>query len=206
MFLTVNLDAVRGNSRIDPSFLPGPFGIVGSDGRFSIPGVMPGTYIFTVSGADAQGWVLDAATIPAAPGAALDARDVLNLPFTIPEEIDILGATFSMTRAASTLQVMLRDRDDRPVPNMDVVLFAADPKYWYPSSRRLLRQRASTTGTVTFDHLPQGDYIAAAAGSLPSDWHTAPRLEALAPTGTRVRLDKSDTRAIAIRVDPGIVK
>jgi len=206
VFLTVNLEPVRGSSRVDPAFLPSLFGIVGSDGRFSIPGVMPGTYIFSVSGADAQGWVLDAATIPSAPGAAAADRDVFNLPFTIPEEVDILGATLAMTRAASTLQVMLRDRDDQPVPNMDVVLFAADPKYWYAASRRLLRQRASTTGNVTFNNLPQGDYVAVAVGLVPPDWYTAPRLEALVPAGTRVRLDKSDTRAIAIRVDPGIVK
>jgi hypothetical protein len=203
VFLTVNLAAVRENSRIDPALLPTCFGIVGSDGRFSIPGVMPGAYVFTVSGADARGWVLDAATIPAAPGAASERRDVFNLPFTIPEEVDVVDATLSMTRAASTLQVMLRDPDGQPVSNMDVVLFAADPKYWYPASRRLTRQRAGVSGNVTFNNLPQGDYIAAAAGFLPADWNTAPRLEALAAAGTRVRLDKSDSRAVAIRVDRG---
>jgi hypothetical protein len=206
VFLTVNLAVVRGNTRIDPALLPTYFGIVGSDGRFSIPGVMPGAYVFTVSGADAQGWVLDAATIPAAPGAASEHRDVFNLPFTSPEEVDIVGATLSMTRAASTLQVMLRDRDDQPVPNMNVVLFAADPRYWYASSRRVIRQRVSQAGTVTFTNLPQGDYVAAAVGFLPDDWNTTPRLEALARAGTRIRLEKSDNRAVAIRVDPGIVK
>jgi hypothetical protein len=201
VFLTVNLVAERGNSRVDPLLLPEAFGHADGSGFFKITGVMPGRYTFTVSGADARGWILDGATIPTAPGSPVADRDVFNLPFEMVDGLDVTGATISMTRAASKVDVMLRDDDDRPVGNLDVVLFAADPKYWYPASRRVVRARATPGGVATFDRLPKGDYIVAAAGAAGArDWQTVPRLESLAATGTKVRLEAGETRAITIRI------
>jgi hypothetical protein len=201
VFLTVNLVADRPNSRVDPVFLPEAFGHVDGAGRFTITGVMPGRYTFTVSGADARGWIFEGATIPAAPGSQVPERDVFNLPFDVPDGVDITDASLSMTRATSTLQVMLRDEDDRPVASLDVVLFAADPKYWYPASRRLFRSRVTPDGAVTFEHLPKGDYVAAAVGPANApDWRTAPRLESLAASGTKVRLETGEARAVTVRI------
>jgi hypothetical protein len=201
VFLTVNLVAEGGNSRVDPLLLPEAFGHVDGAGFFTITGVMPGRYTFTVSGADARGWNLEGATIPAAPGSRVADRDVFNLPFEVTNGLDITDVKLSMTRAASTLQVMLRDEDDRPVGNLDVVLFAADPKYWSPASGRLLRARANPSGVATFDRLPKGDYIVAAGGAVGApDWQTVPRLEAVAAAGTKVRLEAGETRAITVRI------
>jgi hypothetical protein len=207
VFLTVNLVADRPNSRVDPVFLPEAFGHVDGAGRFTITGVMPGRYTFAVSGADARGWIFEGAAIPAAPGSPAAERDVFNLPFEVTDGFDITDASLSMTRAASTLQVMLRDEDDRPMFNLDVVLFAADPKYWYLASRRVLRARARPDGAVTFENLPKGDYVAAAlAPASAPDWHTAARLESLAATGTKVRLEASETRAVTVRIPQKTLK
>jgi hypothetical protein len=207
VFLTVNLVADRPNSRVDPVFLPEAFGHVDGAGRFTITGVMPGRYAFTVSGADARGWIFEGATIPGAPGSPVAERDVFNLPFEVTDGLDITDASLSMTRAASTLQVMLRDEDDRPVFNLDVVLFAADPKYWHLASRRVLRARTRPDGAVTFENLPKGDYVAAAvAPASAPDWHTAAKLESLAATGTKVRLEASESRAVTVRIPQKTLK
>jgi len=200
VFFTVNLEAVRGERGIDPAMLPSPFGHVDSAGHFVIPNVMPGSYTFGVSGADAGGWVLDAATIPAPPGSLSPDRDVFNLPFAVTNGLDITGATISLTRATATLDVTVRDAGDQPVTDVFVVLFAADPKYWYPASRRILFKRVSGKGTATFENLPKGEYVTAAAASLPPGWSTAIELETLAGPGTRVRIEADETRAVTIRV------
>lgn len=199
VFFTVNLEAVRAERGIDPAMLPSPFGQVDSAGQFVIPNVMPGSYTFGVSGADARGWVLDAATIPAPPGSPSPDRDVFNLPFTVTNGLDITGATISLTRATATLDVTVRDTADQPVTDVFVVLFAADPKYWYPASRRTLSRRVGPRGTVTFENLPKGEYVTTAAVSLPPGWSTAKGLENLAGLGTRVRIEADETRAVTIR-------
>jgi hypothetical protein len=198
VFLTVNLEPVS-DDRVDPSMLPRPFGPVDGSGRFVVSGVMPGRYKFTVSGADARGWTLDGATIPAAPGAARADRDVFDLPFAVSEGLDIPGAEISMTRAASTLRVLTRDDGDRPVPYLDVALFAADPRYWAPASRRIVRLRTTSAGRATFENLPKGDYVVAAVKALAPDWNTPRGLEALAAIGTRIRLGASDSQDVTIR-------
>jgi hypothetical protein len=201
VFLTVNLVAEVDNSRVDPLLLPEAFGHADGAGFFTITGVMPGRYTFSVSGADSRGWILDGATIPAAPGSPVADRDVFNLPFEMVDGLDVTDATISMTRAASKVDVMLRDEDDRPVGGLDVVLFAADPKYWYPASRRVVRARATAGGVAAFDRLPKGDYIVAAGGAVGAPgWQTVPRLESLAATGTKLRLEASETRAITVRI------
>lgn len=198
VFLIVNLEPVS-DARIDRSMLPSPFGHVDGSGRFVVSGVMPGRYKFSVSGADARGWTFDGATIPAAPDAADANRDVYDLPFAVSEGLDIPGAEIFMTRAASTLRVSMRDEIDRPVPNLDVVLFAADPRYWTVVSPRVVRLRGTPEGEVTFQHLPKGDYVVAAVKALDRDWNTREGLEALAAIGTKIRLAPSDTQEITIR-------
>ncbi len=206
VFLIVNLEPDFGDSRVDARMLPSPFGFVEGSGRFTIPGVMPGRYRFSVSGADTRGWILDGATIPAPPGTTPPDRDVFNLPFVVADDLDIPGASLAMTRAASTLRVLLRDANDRPIPGFDVVLFAADPKYWFPTSRRILRQRAGGDGAVTFEDLPKGDYVAVATKSLTSDWNSASGLESLAKVGTRVQIEPSETKTVTILPGESLVK
>lgn len=206
VFFTVNLEAVRGERGIDPAMLPSPFGHLDAAGQFVIPNVMPGSYTFGVSGADAGGWVLDGATIPAPPGSLSSDRDVFNLPFTVTNGLDITGATISLTRATATLDVTVRDAGDQPVTDVFVVLFAADPKYWYPASRRILSRRVGPGGAVTFRNLPKGEYVTTVAVTLPPGWSTAKGLENLAGPGTRVRIEADETRAVTIRTTPKSVQ
>ena len=88
-----------------------------------------------------------------------------------------------------------------------VVLFSADPKHWYAGSRRVLSQRVDPKGAVTFEDLPKGDYVVATvAGMQPPNWYIGRGLDALAATGTKVRLEPSETRAITVRIVPKTVQ
>ena len=213
VFLTVNLVADRPGSPVDPSFLPEAFGHVDGAGRFVISGVTPGRYTFTISGADARGWILDGATIPAAPGAPVAERDVFNLPFEVADGLDVTDATISMTRAASTLQILVEDISDQPVSSVEVVLFSADPKYWFSGSRRVLSRRVDSKGAVAFEALPKGDYVVATipgtrpySAAQPPNWYIARGLDPLVLTGTKVRLEASETRTITVRIVPKAVQ
>jgi hypothetical protein len=213
VFLTVNLVADRPSSSVDPMFLPEAFGHVDGAGRFAISGVMPGRYTFTISGADARGWVLDGAAIPAAPASPVAERDVFNLPFDVTDGLDITDAAISMTRAASTLQILVEDIADQPVSSVDVVLFSADPKHWFPGSRRVLSRRVDPKGAVRFEALPKGDYVVATvpgtrppSGMQPPNWYIASGLDPLVATGTKVRLEASETRTITVRIVPKTVQ
>ena len=213
VFLTVNLVADRPGSRVDPMFLPEAFGHVDGTGRFTITGVMPGRYSFTISGANARGWILDGATIPAAPGSLPAERDVFNLPFEVTDGLDVTDAAISMTRAASTMQILVEDIADQPVGSVAVVLFSADPKHWFTGSRRVLSRSVDPKGAVTFEDLPKGDYVVATvpggrpySAAQPPHWYIARGLDLLALTGTKVRLEASETRTITVRIVPKTVQ
>ncbi|HEX7778329.1 MAG TPA: hypothetical protein VF424_03765, partial [Vicinamibacterales bacterium] len=122
-------------------------------------------------------------------------------------------AAISMTRAASTMQILVEDIADQPVGSVAVVLFSADPKHWFTGSRRVLSRSVDPKGAVTFEDLPKGDYVVATvpggrpySAAQPPHWYIARGLDLLALTGTKVRLEASETRTITVRIVPKTVQ
>lgn len=101
----------------------------------------------------------------------------------------------------TTLVVNVRDAGDRPLPNVLVVLFAEDERYWVPGSRRAYAGPSSPVGTATFTGLPAGRYLVAAAPDVPSNAIASPALfKRLLARATPFELALRESRSVIVEV------
>jgi hypothetical protein len=168
---------------------------VGADGRFVLAGIPPGLYRI-------------AATVPAAPSgsiwalasAVIDGRDSLDFPLEIRPGQSTTGAIVTFTDRPTELSGTVHDASGRPSAASSVVVFAVDPAFWTPRSRRTSAVRPDDDGKYSFRNLPAGEYLIAAADDVgDGDWFDPAFLDALAPSALRVTLAAGETKVQDLR-------
>jgi hypothetical protein len=170
---------------------------IGADGRFVIDAVTPGRYR-----------VMLAPTLPSAapPPLALksvqvDQREYADLPFDLDPNAPVGEMTVTLTSLVQHLSGRMLDTDGRPRPDLSLLVFATDSRYWLPASPRVQLVRPATDGYFDVSGLPAGDYRMIAFGEAEPDDPTDPRfLQPLLPAAIPLTLAPGERKVQDIRV------
>lgn len=167
-------------------------GRVTPDLQFRTLGHPPGQYLLSAGGAGTD-WTLKAAMI--------GGRDVSDEPLDIAAE-DVGGVVLVFTDRPTQLTGIVRNAQNQPDPDADVVIFPADHQRWreFLNPRRARSVRTSKTGTYSIQGLPPGEYNVVAVGSTSTrEWQDPKFLEAAAPLATRVTILDGDKKTQDLR-------
>lgn len=164
-----------------------------ADGTFRIASVPPGRYTLRVSG---QPWGLKASIVAG--------KDSLDFPFDVDDQ-DVTGAavTMSLQPSATELSGFMMDQRGQPADSFTIVIFAADQRFWQPSSRRVLTARPATDGKYSVRGLPPGDYLVAAVDDIePGTQYDPEILKTLVSAAARVTIGEGAqvTQDLRVRI------
>jgi hypothetical protein len=167
---------------------------VGQDGAFQVTGIRPGLYEVQLRLPSAASGTWAVRSIIA------DGRDLRDSPLTF-EQGSIDDATITLTDQRTAVTGSLSAADGTPASDYYVVVFAADPALWHPTSPRLQAVRPGDDGTFMVRDLPAGDYRIAALTDLDDDtWWSAAFLEQLLPASIAVVVRDGETTRQDIRI------
>lgn len=187
--------------------------MVNADRTFTIAGLVPSQYLLsgavTPNGAanlsDRFLWSMQSVTV--------GGKDVLDLPIDLKPNEEIKDAVITFTDRQQEVFGTLQDATGRPAPDYTVVLFAADTRYWFPNSRRILIARPATDGRFeisggSFDvlgggsvGLPPGDYFLAAVTDLGGgEQYDVKMLEELAKTSVKITVAPGEKKRQDVRM------
>ena len=118
--------------------------------------------------------------------------DVTDTGLTFREGETIDDVQVVLTTVTSQVSGSVLDDRGQPVPDYAVILFADEPSYWTPLSRRIGLARPDQSGAWSFDGLPAGRYLAAAVDAVEAGEERDPSLlERLRAVGTPFTLGES---------------
>jgi hypothetical protein len=147
-----------------------PATAVAADGKFSLPGALPGRYWLNVTGVPEGVGIVNAdgapSVSPGVPVVVSDGDEAVELNVTLGRSASVVG-TFSDTTGV-------------PATDYLVVLFDADKSEWLLGSPRLQAARPRTNGEFVFADVPPGDYrLAAVTDIAPDEWRSPSLLSRL---------------------------
>jgi protocatechuate 3,4-dioxygenase beta subunit len=165
----------------------------GPDTRFSIPGVMPGSYRLT---ATALPWTIKSAMLAGA--------DVADAVFVVGAG-SAPDVVVTFTDAAAEVSGVLYDSEKRPASDLFVILFTTDRSLWFQGSRRLKAPaRPATDGRYRFAGVPPGEYyLAALTESAAGEWFSPRFLDAVVPSALKVVVADGEKKVQDIAVGAG---
>jgi hypothetical protein len=167
-------------------------GTVNADGSFRLTDVMPGKY--KVSATPPRGW--------RANKVEAGGKDALDFLLDVQPNDDLSNVTITFTNKPAELTGTLTDLSGVPTADYTIVLFAADQRFWTPTSRRILTTRPSTDGKFSFRDLPPGDYrLAALADAEPGSWFDPELLKQLLTASTSVTMTEGLKKTQDLRVN-----
>jgi len=167
-------------------------GTVNADGSFRLTDVMPGKY--KISATPPRGW-------RANKGEA-GGKDALDFLLDVQPNDDLTNVTITFTNKPAELTGTLTDLSGVPTADYTIVLFAADQKFWTPTSRRIVTTRPSTDGKFSFRDLPPGDYrLAALQDAEPGSWFDPELLKQLLTASTSVTMTEGLKKTQDLRVN-----
>jgi hypothetical protein len=126
-----------------------PPATVDPQGRFTIKGVIPGTYRIVPSTG------LAGLTVKSS---VFDGRDSLDFPLAVKPGDDVAGGVVTLTTRAAEVSGRLQESTGTATSDFTIVLFPADQRFWMPGARRIQATRPATDGRFSFRSLPAGDY------------------------------------------------
>jgi hypothetical protein len=169
-----------------------PAGTTDADGRFTISGILPATYVMAPLSAD-PGWRLRSVIA--------NGRDLLDFPLEIGSSGNVTGVVATFTDRHTELSGTLQTADRLPAPDYFVVVFSPDRSHWRPASRRVQFTRPSTDGRFLFQDLPAGEYLIAALTDLePADLFDHTFMERLTSGAIRVPLAEGERKSQDLRL------
>jgi hypothetical protein len=192
---TIRVTAAPAEVRSTIAFAPGAVS-AGPDGRFVIPGVIPGRYRLTASfpgSGRPGGWVMKSATA--------NGQDSLDAPFTVQPNQHVLDAAIAFTDRLAQLTGTLVDAAGTPAPDYTVVFFPENQALWAPQSRRIQGVRPAADGAFIVRNLPAGRYLVAAIDDVePGEWFDRAFLQRLLPVAQAVDLADGEQAVRDLRV------
>ena len=196
---TIPADLSRLRVNVSPVNLPGAAGEFASNvagrvdatGRFTVPGVVPGHYRVTASGA--QGWRMSSSVV--------SGQDTLDFPIEVKPQQNVSGVVVTLTDKEAEVTGAIVNEKGQPAPDYTIILYAADREFWTPGSRRIFSQRPGTDGQFTFRNMPPGDYrIAPVLDPEPGTWFDPAFLQQLDANALRVLIGAGEKKVQNLRI------
>jgi carboxypeptidase family protein len=160
------------------------------NGQFTIPDVMPGTYVLRATGP--RGWTMKTIYV--------DGRDVTDTPLEVKSE-SIGGINVIFSDKISNVSGAVRDARGNPIPNVSVIAFPSDPKLWTPQSRRIITARTDSSGTYRLPAVPPGDYLVIAVDDVEAgEWFDPEFLDQIKRDATKVKVDEGEQKTQDLKV------
>ena len=159
--------------------------------RFSIRGVLPGVYRFSSPPRGVRSpvgrWWLKSMT--------LNGKEALDSELELRESTD--DAVITLSERASELSGEVRQAGGIPVTDGFVVVFSADPRFWFHNSRRVAGVRLTGDGKYVVRNLPAGDYLLAVTNDIEmNEWFDPEVLKGLVRNAARVALADNEVKAL----------
>jgi protocatechuate 3,4-dioxygenase beta subunit len=201
---------------------------VDATGRFTMHGVVPGTYSIQANAAGGGGGQRGggpggvafggaggrggAATAGAAgptgqwvvKSAVAAGRDALDFPLEIAPNQDISGITVTFTDQQQELSGSLQDAMGRPTADYTIIVFPTDNRYWVPQSRRIQSARPDTAGKFTVRGLPPGEYRLTAVTDVETgEWYDPAFLTQLQSASIPITLTPGEKKVQDLKVASG---
>ena len=168
-------------------------GTADASGRFTVTGVLPGTYRVAAAGAG-TGWTLESAVI--------DGQDALDFPLDVRPGAVVSSGVLTFTDRRAELSGRITTARGEPAPGFTLLLYAADERYWAPQSRRIRATRPATTGQYTFGDVPPGEYrLAAILDVEQGAWFDPAFLQQMDPASLRVTIREGEQKVQNLQVD-----
>ena len=175
-----------------PAVLRTTSGTVDADHRFSIEGVLPGSYRLTISGLPRGTAVLSA---------TIGDVDVLDVPFEVQAGTALPTVVVTITDMPATLAGRLVDGAGAPVSSLYVMAFSTNAAHWHAGSRRIGAMRAGVDGSYLFDTLPPGEYFVCALTEFDATLQNEPAfLQELIPASVRITIAEGQTIRQDLRI------
>jgi hypothetical protein len=166
------------------------------DRRFSVSGVLPGSYQIAGNAQGLRtpfrGWWLKSVTSRG--------TELLDMPLDLHEDRDDIVVTFA--DRASEVSGRVRDAAGNAWSDGFVVIFSTDRNRWFFNSRRVAGARPNRDGRYQVRNLPAGEYFAVAHDDIEAmEWFDPQMLEQLAPVAARFRIGETEkkTHDIVVR-------
>ena len=110
-----------------------------------------------------------------------------------------------LTTRAATLSGTVSDENNRPVLDYTAVVFAIDPRRWYPQSRFVKFSRPRLDATFSFQGLPAGEYYVGAVGwmmgdELGGEWQDPAFLDTISRGAARISVAEADQATVTTKL------
>ncbi|HEX5070259.1 MAG TPA: carboxypeptidase-like regulatory domain-containing protein [Vicinamibacterales bacterium] len=168
-----------------------PPATVAPDGRFTITGVVPGTY--RIGSRGSGGGVIKSSVFAGV--------DTLDVPIEVKAGEHVSGGVLTAIPRFAEITGLLQDGAGKPVPGFTVIVFPLDQRYWTPGSRRVQAARPGTDGRFTLRNLVAGEYRLAAVTDIETgEWFDPAVLRTLLPAAVAITLADGDRKDQALRI------
>jgi protocatechuate 3,4-dioxygenase beta subunit len=169
-----------------------PPAVVDAQGRFTIKGVIPGTYR-VVPATGLAGLTLKSSVF--------DGRDSLDFPLVVKPGDDVAGGVVTFTSRAGEVSGRLQESTGTATSDFTIVLFPSDQRFWSPGARRIQATRPATDGRFSFRSLPAGDYRLVAVSDIETgQWFDPAFLRPLAAASIPLTLGEGEQKVQDIRI------
>lgn len=194
---------------------------VDSTGAFTITGIPPGKYSLNANiqqeggrgggagGAGGTGRAAGAGGVGAAApqwvirSAAAGAGDALDFGLIVEPNQDV-SVTLTFVDRNQEISGTIQDATGKAVPDVTIILFPSDKRYWVPQARRIRSARPGTDGKFNFSGLPPGQYnLTAVTDVEPGEWFNPDFLSQLLTASVSVTLGEAERKVQDLRVAGG---
>jgi uncharacterized protein (DUF2141 family) len=196
---------------------------VDSTGAFTITGIAPGKYSLNANipqdggragaaggaaggaggRAGGAGSVGSAAPQWVIRSAATGAGDAMDFGLVVEPNQDV-AVTLTFVDRNQEISGTIQDGTGKPVPDVTIILFPSDKRYWVPQARRIRSSRPGTDGKFNFSGLPPGQYnLTAVTDVEPGEWFNPDFLSQLLGASVSVTIGEAERKVQDLRVAGG---
>jgi hypothetical protein len=170
-------------------------GRVDAQGRFTLTGVAPDTYRWSMtwtSPGASERWAIKSSVA--------NRRESFEAPLRVNQD-EPVDWTITFTDTPAGLNGVFQDRAGRAATDYFILVFASDRSYWAPGSKRIRALRPATDGAFITKGLPPGEYFLAALTDLePGEWNDPALLDRLVGTAIKVTLRDGEMTRQDVRI------
>ena len=191
---------------------------VDSTGAFTITGIAPGKYSLNANvaaegggraggaagvggrgGAGGAGGVGAAGLSWVIRSAATGAGDAMDFGLVVEPNQDV-AVTLTFVDRNQEISGTIQDATGKPIPDVTIILFPSDKRYWVPQARRIRSSRPGTDGKYSFSGIPPGQYhLTAVTDVEPGEWFNPDFLSQVVGSSVAITIGEAERKVQDLR-------